>query len=141
MSSGELVFAVRPGDCLVVEGARLEAAVQDADEPVGELAQGGIVLSAAGALGVVEGPGAGRGGQRGEGLGHERVGEPVVADEPGHDGFLLSRGAGDRGGGGSVLAGLAPDIPVPVVAELAENPGAEDESQAGRGPGELSVRV
>src|ERR1017187_10441589 len=40
MSSGKLVFAVRPGGCLVVEGAGFEAAVQDADEPVGEFAQG-----------------------------------------------------------------------------------------------------
>jgi hypothetical protein len=39
MSSGELVFTVRPGGGLVVEGAGFEAAVQDADEPVGELAE------------------------------------------------------------------------------------------------------
>ena len=42
MSSGELDFVVVPGDCLVVEGAGFEAAVQDADEPVGDLAQGGL---------------------------------------------------------------------------------------------------
>ena len=35
--------------------------MEDADEPVGEFAQGGVVLCAAGALGVVEGAGAGRG--------------------------------------------------------------------------------
>ena len=34
--------------------------MEDADEPVGELAQGSVVLGAAGALGVVEGPGARR---------------------------------------------------------------------------------
>src|SRR5260370_21503629 len=107
MSSGELVFAVRPGGGLVVEGAALQASVQDADEPVGELAQGSVVLGAAGALGVVEGAGAGRGGQGGEGLSHERVGEPVVADEPGGDDFSLPRRAGDRRGAGVVLAGLA----------------------------------
>ena len=33
--------------------------MQDADEPVGKLAQGGVVLDAGGALGVVEGAGAG----------------------------------------------------------------------------------
>ena len=63
MSSGDVrlrgLFPVRPGGCLVVEGAGFEAAVEDADEPVGELAQGSVVLGAAGALGVVEGPGAG----------------------------------------------------------------------------------
>ena len=35
--------------------------MQDADEPVGELAQGRVVLGAAGALSVVEGAGSGRG--------------------------------------------------------------------------------
>ena len=87
------LFPLGPGGCLVVWGAGFEASVQDADEPVGEFAQGSVVLGAAGALGVVEGAGAGRGGQGGEGLGHERVGEPVVADEPGGDDFLLPRRA------------------------------------------------
>jgi len=36
MSSGKRRFAVRPGDGLVVEGAGLQATVQDADKPVGE---------------------------------------------------------------------------------------------------------
>jgi hypothetical protein len=39
MSSGESAFVVRPGGCLVAEGAGLEASVQDAGEPVGELAE------------------------------------------------------------------------------------------------------
>ena len=69
MSSGELVFVLGPGGGLVIEGAGLEAAVQDADEPAGEFAQGRVVLGAAGAFGVVEGAGAGRGAQGGEGLG------------------------------------------------------------------------
>ena len=62
------VLVVRPGGGLVVEGAGLEAAVQDADEPVGELAQGGVVAGAPAARRVVVGAGAGRGAQRGEGL-------------------------------------------------------------------------
>src|SRR5271169_5642356 len=126
MSSSELVFVVRPGGCLVVEGAGLEASVEDADEPVGDLAQGSVVLGAAGALGVVEGAGAGRAAQRGQGLGHERVGEPVVADEPGGDDLPLSGGTGDGAGAGVVLAGLAAGVAVRVVAEFAEDPGAED---------------
>src|SRR5579859_2059877 len=141
VSSGELGFVVGPGGCLVVEGAGFEASVEDADEPVGDFAQGGVVAGAAGAFGVVEGPGAGRGVQGGEGLGHERVSEPVVADEPGGDGLPLPRRAGERGGGGVVLAGLAAGVAVRVVAELAEDPGAEDESQAGLGQVDLSVRV
>src|SRR2546430_3752897 len=138
MSSGELVFVVRPSGGLVIEGAGLQASGQDADEPVGELAEGGVVLGAAGALGVVQGAGAGRGAEGGEGLGHQRVDEPVVADEPRGNDLLLPRGTGDRGGGGVVLAGLAADIPVRVVAELAEDPGAEDGSQTRLGQVDLS---
>src|ERR1019366_1187266 len=129
MSSGELVFVVGPGGGLVVEGAGFEASVQDADEPVGDLAQGRVV------------PGAAGGAEGGEGLSHERVGEPVVADEPGGDDLLLPRGAGDRGGGGVVLAGFAAGVAVGVVAEFAEDSGAEDGSQAGLGQVDLSVRV
>ena len=48
MSSGNgrgwEVFAVGPGGCFVVEGAGLEASVQDADEAVGEAAEGVIVF-------------------------------------------------------------------------------------------------
>jgi len=40
-------------------GRGLQASVQDADEPVGELAEGGVVLGAVGSLGVVERTGAG----------------------------------------------------------------------------------
>jgi hypothetical protein len=55
-SCGELVRGVlRPGDCLVVGGAGFEAAVEDADEPVAELAERGVVAGAAGALAVVIG--------------------------------------------------------------------------------------
>ena len=41
---------VRPGGGLVVGGAGFKAAVQDADETVGELTQGGVVPGSAGAL-------------------------------------------------------------------------------------------
>jgi hypothetical protein len=90
MSSGELDFVAGPGGCLVVESAGFEASVQDADEPVRDFAEGRVVLGAAVAFGVVQGPGAGRDAEGGEGLGHERVGEPVVADVPGSDYFLLA---------------------------------------------------
>ena len=58
-----------PGGCLVVEGAGLQAPVEDADEPVGETAERVVVLDPAGAELIVEGAGAGRGVQRREGLG------------------------------------------------------------------------
>jgi hypothetical protein len=69
------VLPVGPGGFLVVEGAGLQASVQDADEAVGEPSQGVVVLDAAGAEAVVEGAGAGRGVQGREGLGVERVDE------------------------------------------------------------------
>ncbi len=47
-----------PGGGLVVEGSGLKAAVEDADEPVDQLPQGGVVGGAAGADGVVGGAGA-----------------------------------------------------------------------------------
>ncbi|MFD9192283.1 hypothetical protein ACFWCA_29135 [Streptomyces phaeochromogenes] len=61
MSSGNLLIllVVRPGGVFVVRGAGLEAAVQDPDEPVAELAERGPVAYAAGALLVVVGAGAG----------------------------------------------------------------------------------
>lgn len=59
MSSSSFVEVVRPGGGLVVEGAGFEASVQDADESIGELAQRGAVVGAAGALPVVVGPSAG----------------------------------------------------------------------------------
>src|SRR6266404_6144799 len=97
--------------------------------------------TSAGAVGVVEGAGAGRGVQGREGLRVERVDEPVVVDEPGGDDLLLPGRAGDRAGGGVVPAGLAVGVAVRVVAELAEHPGAQDGAHAGLGPVDLSVRV
>ena len=59
---------LRPGGGFVVEGAGFEAAVQDADEAVGELAQGGVVPGAAGTLVVVAGAGSRGDAEGGEGL-------------------------------------------------------------------------
>src|SRR5260370_17446475 len=115
MSGGGLVSRAWPGGFLAVEGAGLQAAVEDADEAVGDLAEGGIVLDLGGALLVVKGTGAGRGGQGSEGLGHESVGETVIADEAGDDHFLLSGRPGGRGPSGVVLASL----PAPVTAPVA----------------------
>ena len=83
-----------PGGGLVVEGAGLEASVQDSDEAVGQAPQGVVVLDAAGAELVVEGAGAGRCPQGRECLGVERAGQTVVVDEPGGDDPLLSRRRG-----------------------------------------------
>jgi hypothetical protein len=48
MSSRSLIDTVRPCGRFVVAGTGFEAAVQDADESVGELAQRGMVFGAAG---------------------------------------------------------------------------------------------
>ena len=125
------LLPVRPGGCLVVEGAGLQASVQDADEPVRQPPQGVVVLDPAGAEVVVEGAGAGRGVQRCEGLGVQRVNEPVVVDEPGGDDLLLPRRAGDRAGGGVVLralpsayrCGSSPNSPSTRAPRIAPMPG------------------
>jgi hypothetical protein len=48
-----------PGGVFVVGGAGLQTAVEDADEAVAELAEGGLVAGAAVAEGLVVGAGAG----------------------------------------------------------------------------------
>ena len=55
---GLLLFGV-PGLVLVVAALRSNAAVEDADEPVGEGAESLVVGGAAGALAIVEFPSAG----------------------------------------------------------------------------------
>src|SRR3954466_8718405 len=103
MSSRDRVDVMRPGGRLVVEGAGLEAAVQDAYQPVGQLTQGRIVSRAAISLPVVVGPRSGRGFQRGERLRHQRVNQPVIMDEPRQRDLLLPRRTGNRRGPGVVL--------------------------------------
>ena len=56
------LFSVRPGGCLVVEGAGFQASAQDPDEPVRHPPQC-VVLDAAGTEVVVERAGSGRGTQ------------------------------------------------------------------------------
>src|SRR6266481_941160 len=95
-----------PGGGLVVEGAGLEASVQDSDEPVRQPSQSVIVFDSAGTELVIEGAGTRRCVQGGEGLSPQCVDEPAVAGEPGGDDLFLPRGAGDRAGRGVVAAGF-----------------------------------
>jgi hypothetical protein len=53
MSRGKRRSAVRPGDCLVVEGAGFQAAVQDAGQPVGQSPQCVFFLPEARVTGLV----------------------------------------------------------------------------------------
>jgi hypothetical protein len=73
LSSGSGLGVVRPGGRFVVSGAGIEAAVQDADEPVAKLTKRSAMPNAAPAEIVVIGAGSGRCGQRAEGLLAERV--------------------------------------------------------------------
>src|ERR1035441_9330142 len=103
MSSSEVFDAMRPGGFLVVESAGFEAAVQDADEPVGELAEGGVVVGAAGSLLVVVGAGGGGWpGQAGEEPGGELAEGGVVVGAAGSLLVVVGAGAGrcpERGEG------------------------------------------
>jgi hypothetical protein len=54
-----ILVVVFTGGVLVLDGAGLEAAVEDAHEPVGQLAEGGVVALAAGTELVVAGAGSG----------------------------------------------------------------------------------
>src|SRR5450755_2507990 len=111
-----------PGGCLVVAGAGLQAAVQDADEAVAEVAECGVVAGAAGALLVVVAAGSGGCGERGEGLGLQGVGEPGVADEPRQDDFAAPGRAGEGAGPGVVLASFRGGVAAGGVTELGEHP-------------------
>src|SRR6266542_4303424 len=111
------ILPVTPGGGLVVESAGLQASVQDSDEPVRQPPQGVVMFDFPGAELVIVGTGPRRGVQCSEGLGVERVDEPVVVDEPGRDDLLLARRAGKRAGRGVVPAGLPVAVTARVVAE------------------------
>ena len=72
-----------PGDVLVVVGAVVEAAVQDADRSVGERSEGFVVRVACSAPAVVEGAGSGTRSDRSERPLIERVSKTKVANEAG----------------------------------------------------------
>src|ERR1700737_2515968 len=71
----------RPRDVLPIQLAVSEAAVEDADQPVGQYSQRFFVILFPVTLKVVVAPGAGRGGEGGEGPALAGIGQPVVANE------------------------------------------------------------
>src|SRR5665647_4345 len=79
---------VVPGEGFVVGLAGFEAAVEDADPAVGELAEGGLVADLPGPEGLVVGLGAGGAPHRAERPLLQRVAEAFVAGVAGHHHFL-----------------------------------------------------
>jgi len=61
----------------------------------------------------------------------DRVSEVAVAGVAGQHDAAAAGGTGDRGAAGVVLAGLGVDESGRVVAELAEHPGGQDDTEAG----------
>ena len=79
-----------PGGVFVVEGAGADAAVEDADEAVGEGSECLVVEVAVGSVLVVERSTAGTGGERAERHLVERVVEAPVANVAGEHGAFGS---------------------------------------------------
>ena len=78
-----------PGGVFVIEGSVLQAAMEDADEPVGECSEGLVVGVLVGSSLVVERSAAGAGGERAERPSYGSVVEMVVADVSGGDRLCL----------------------------------------------------
>src|SRR4051812_12499974 len=100
-----------------------------------------MVGVAVGAVLVVEGASAGTSGQCAERPLIERVVEPLVADVAGQHGTLSARRDGQWRGSGVVLATLGSAVPVRVVPELTEHPGAEYDTKSWQGAVDVGVRV
>ena len=103
---------------LVVEGVASQTAVEDADEPVGEGAEGLVVGGSAGALPVVERAGAWGIVQRRKRLQEQRVTEAAVAGEAGQNHPFGPGGFGDGLHAGVVLSCFGVGVAAGVVAEL-----------------------
>ena len=100
-----------------------QAAVEDANQTVGQDPQRFLVALVSGTLSVVVAPGAGRGRDGGEGPPLAGVGQPLVANEPGQHHPGPARGLGDGRGASVVLARLTILVAVRIVTELRQCPG------------------
>jgi uncharacterized membrane protein len=121
-----------PGEVLVVVLASVKAVVELSEQLVRQSAQRRVVVVAGIAAGVVVGACAGALGQAAEGPQVAGVGQTLVADVAGQDGAAATGGAGDGAGAGVVAAAGSIGEAGAVIAELAEQPGAEDETESGR---------
>jgi hypothetical protein len=126
---------------LAVVAVVAQAAVQDADQTVGQCSEGLVVGGAAAAQLVVVGPSAWGTGQGAEGPEVAGVGQAFVAGQAGEDDGSGARGTGDRGGAGIGLAGGRVGVAGRVIPELRQHPGAEDHAESGQTTQDLGVRV
>jgi len=118
-----------------------QAAVEGADEAVGEGSEGLMMGGASTAVSVVEGSCTGRGGERGEGLLVERVGASSVPGVAGQHDSSGAGGFGDRCHPGVVLPRAWIGVAVGVVSELGKHRGGEELPEPGLAQVDLSVRV
>src|ERR1700761_2506296 len=91
-----------------------------------------LVVERSRACAVIDGP---------EGPLVDGGGEPSIADTAGQDGAFLTRGDGQWGGSGVVVARLGGGVSVRVVPELTEHPGAEDDTKSWQAEVDVGVRV
>src|SRR5437879_11449762 len=131
----------RPCDVLLVQLAVAQAAVENADQPVGKYPQRFLVSLLPGTLKVVVASGSRRGREGGEGPPLAGIGQPVVANEPGQHHLGPARGLGDGRGAGVVFACPTIVVAVRIISELGEYPGAEDWSKSWQTEVDLGVRV
>jgi hypothetical protein len=115
--------------------------VEDTDEAVAELTEGGVVADLSSSHGVVVGAGAGRAAEGSEGPLVHGVAESVVVNVAGQYGLLGAGGAGDRRGSGVVLACFGVGVAFRVISEFGQYPGAEDDTEARLAGVQVSVRV
>jgi hypothetical protein len=104
-----------------------ETAVQDPDETIGQTAQRLGMAFPTPAERVVIAATAWRSGKRRVRPQVARVGQPSVAAHPGQHHLFGARGFGDRRGPRIVLASFSMGVAGSVVAELGQNPAAEDD--------------
>lgn len=105
--------------------------MQNPDEPIAELAQGGEMTDSTTAQLVVVPPRTRRDNQRALRLARENVDEPVVVHEPSGHGLLLARLTGDRTGRRVVLSRSGVCVALGVVAELRKRPHRQHRPQPG----------
>ena len=118
-----------------------QAAVQDADQTVGQSSQGLMMGLAAGSQDVVSMPGAFGASEGGECPLVAGVGEPAVARDPGENNLACTGGLGDGRGARVALARLRMQESGSVITELGHSPGAEDNTESRQTEVDPGVRV